>query len=57
MNEIIKNIEAAQLKAEAPAFNVGDTVKVYGKIKERKTAKEFRIFEGIVIKKTGRKLP
>ena len=34
MNEIIKNIEAAQLKAEAPAFNVGDTVKVYGKIKE-----------------------
>ena len=32
MNEIIKNIEAAQLKAEAPAFNVGDTVKVYGKI-------------------------
>ena len=26
MNEIIKNIEAAQLKAEAPAFNVGDTV-------------------------------
>ena len=27
MNEIIKNIEAAQLKAEAPAFNVGDTVK------------------------------
>ena len=35
MNEIIKNIEAAQLKAEAPAFNVGDTVKVYGKNKNR----------------------
>ena len=35
MNEIIKNIEAAQLKAEAPAFNVGDTVKVYGKIKKK----------------------
>ena len=29
MNEIIKNIEAAQLKAEAPEFCVGDTVKVY----------------------------
>ena len=28
MNEIIKNIEAAQLKAEVPAFNVGDTVRV-----------------------------
>ena len=34
MNEIIKNIEAAQLKENVPQFNVGDTVKVYGKIKE-----------------------
>ena len=34
MNEIIKNIEAEQLKAEVPEFKVGDTVKVYGKIKE-----------------------
>ena len=34
MNDIIKNIEAAQLKAEVPQFSVGDTVKVYGKIKE-----------------------
>ena len=34
MNEIIRNIEAAQMKAEAPQFNVGDTVKVYAKIKE-----------------------
>ena len=34
MNEIIKEIEAAQLKAEVPQFNVGDTVKVYGKINE-----------------------
>ena len=29
MNEIIKNIEAAQLKAEVPEFNVGDTVRVH----------------------------
>lgn len=34
MNEIIKNIEAAQLKAEVPNFNVGDTVKVYAKVVE-----------------------
>ncbi len=34
MNEIIKNIEAAQMKAEVPQFNVGDTVRVHGKIKE-----------------------
>ena len=26
MNEIIRNIEAAQMKAEAPQFNVGDTL-------------------------------
>ena len=52
MNEIIKNIEAAQLKSEAPAFNVGDTVKVYGKIKEG-NRERIQIFEGIVIKKQG----
>ena len=52
MNEIIKNIEAAQLKAEAPEFNVGDTVKVYGKIKEG-NRERIQIFEGIVIKKQG----
>ena len=41
MNDIIKNIEAAQLKEVAPEFHVGDTVKVYGKIKEE-TVKEYR---------------
>ena len=41
MNEIIKNIEAEQLRADAPQFNVGDTVKVYGKIK-RETVRESR---------------
>ena len=34
MNEIIKNIEAAQLKENVGNFSVGDTVKVYAKIKE-----------------------
>ena len=34
MNDIIKNIEAAQLKSDLPEFRVGDTVKVYNKIKE-----------------------
>ena len=52
MNEIIKNIEAAQLKAEAPAFNVGDTVKVYGKIKEG-NRERVQVFEGTVLKKQG----
>ena len=52
MNEIIKNIEAEQLKAEAPEFKVGDTVKVYGKIKEG-NRERIQVFEGIVIKKQG----
>ena len=29
MNNIIANIEAAQVKAEIPVFHVGDTVMVY----------------------------
>ena len=52
MNEIIRNIEAAQMKAEAPQFRVGDTVKVYGKIKEG-NRERIQVFEGIVIKKQG----
>ena len=52
MNEIIKNIEAAQLKADAPEFRVGDTVKVYGKIKEG-NRERIQVFEGTVIKKQG----
>ena len=50
MNEIIKNIEAAQLKENVPSFNVGDTVKVYNKIKEG-NRERIQIFEGTVIKR------
>ncbi|OUP88088.1 UNVERIFIED_ORG: 50S ribosomal protein L19 [Lacrimispora saccharolytica] len=50
MNEIIKNIENAQLKAEVPEFHVGDTVKVYAKIKEG-NRERIQIFEGTVIKR------
>ena len=49
-SEIIKNIEAEQLKAEAPQFSVGDTVKVYGKIKEG-NRERIQVFEGIIIAK------
>ena len=52
MNEIIKNIEAEQLKESAPAFRVGDTVRVYGKIKEG-NRERVQIFEGTVLKKQG----
>ncbi len=50
MNEIIKNIEAAQMKESVPEFRVGDTVKVYNKIKEG-NRERIQIFEGTVIKR------
>lgn len=50
MNEIIKNIENAQLKAEVTSFNVGDTVKVYAKVKEG-SRERTQVFEGTVIKR------
>ena len=52
MNEIIKNIEAAQLKENVADFNVGDTVKVYAKIKEG-NRERIQVFEGIVLKRQG----
>ena len=48
MNEIIKKIEDAQLKAEVSNFNVGDTVKVYAKVKEGNRERT-QIFEGTVL--------
>ena len=44
MNEIIKNIEAAQLKAEVPAFNTGD---------KEGNRERVQVFEGTVLKKQG----
>ena len=52
MNDIIKSIEAEQLKDNVPQFNVGDTVKVYGKIKEG-NRERIQVFEGTVLKKQG----
>ena len=50
MNEIIKKIEAAQLKESVPEFHVGDTVRVYNKIKEG-ARERIQVFEGTVIKR------
>lgn len=52
MNEIIKKIEDEQLKENAPEFHVGDTVKVYGKIKEG-NRERIQVFEGTVLKRQG----
>ena len=53
MNELIKSIEDEQLK-EVADFNVGDTVKVYGKIKEG-NRERIQIFEGVVLKTGNRR--
>lgn len=50
MNNIIKSIEDAQLKSEVSKFNVGDTVKVYAKVKEGNRERT-QVFEGVVLKR------
>ena len=50
MNDIIKQIEDAQLKSEITDFRVGDTVKVASLVKEGNRERQ-QVFEGIVIKR------
>lgn len=50
MNELIRSIEAEQLRTDLPNFRVGDTVKVHVKIKEG-NRERVQIFEGTVLKK------
>ena len=50
MNDIIRSIEQEQLRNDLPQFNVGDTIKVYVKIKEN-NRERIQMFEGTVLKK------
>ena len=50
MNEIIRKIEAGQLKETVDDFRVGDTVRVSAKIKEG-NRERIQVFEGTVIKR------
>ena len=52
MSDIIREIEAGQMKETVDAFAVGDTVKVYGKIKEG-NRERIQVFEGVVLKRQG----
>ncbi|EFM64266.1 50S ribosomal protein L19 [Peptostreptococcus stomatis] len=52
MNELIKAIEAAQVKSDVPNFGPGDTVRVHVKIVEGKRER-IQVFEGLVIKRQG----
>ena len=50
MNEIIKKIEDAQLKETVDEFRIGDTVRVFAKIREG-NRERIPVFEGTVIKR------
>lgn len=50
MNEIIKALEEEQLRNDIPAFNAGDTIRVYAKIKEGQRER-LQMFEGTVLKR------
>ena len=52
VTKCIKNIEAAQLKESVDEFSVGDTVRVYAKIKEGEKTR-IQVFEGTVLKRQG----
>ena len=52
MNDIIKNIEAAQLKESITEFHVGDTVRVHARIKEG-NRERVQVFEGTEFKRQG----
>ena len=48
MSEIIKSIEKAQLRTDRPDFNVGATLRVFGKVVEG-NRERLQAFEGTVI--------
>ena len=50
MNEIIRSIEAKQIRNDRPQFNVGDTLRVWVKVVEG-TRERLQAFEGTVIAK------
>lgn len=50
--DIIRTIEAEQLKKDLPEFRPGDTVRVHVKVVEG-NRERIQIFEGVVIKRKG----
>ena len=50
MNEILRAIEAEQMRNDLPNFNVGDNVKLHVKVKEG-NRERIQMFEGTVIKR------
>ena len=49
---LVEKITKNQIRTDLPEFRVGDTVKVYGKIKEG-NRERIQVFEGTVLKRQG----
>ena len=54
MDLLIQEIEKKYIPSEEkiPSFNIGDTVRVHVKVKER-NKERIQVFEGVVIRKRG----
>ena len=50
--EILRSIEAENIREDLPDFRVGDTVRVHAKIKEG-NRERIQVFEGTVLKRQG----
>ena len=50
--DALKQIAQPSMKTEVPKMEIGDTVKVYGKIKEG-NRERIQVFEGVVLKRQG----
>jgi large subunit ribosomal protein L19 len=48
--QLIRSVEAEQLKADVPAFGPGDTVRVHAKVVEG-NRERIQVFEGVVIRR------
>ena len=52
MNEKVRAIEEKQMRADAPEFNIGDTVRVHVRIREGEKERT-QAFEGTVLARRG----
>ncbi len=48
--DILQQITQEQIRTDLPAFNIGDTIRIYVKVKEG-NRERIQMFEGTVIKK------
>lgn len=53
--KLIEKVETPHLRKDLPSFRVGDTLKVYFRVKEGERTRT-QLFEGVCVRKRGRGL-